>query len=223
MLFAKQAQFIWHQLVLWTRTSQMKTFSSPANVHSVRQDGWLRGWRKVFDVLFGDQHFSVHTQDKDTNDDGLQHAPIHVEPKNKGTKLERKLREWGWDRWQLIIQTWHVATHLEAYKMAGHGWHLWKSSTNDASPSPTSVPWSNQVECLAEKKPIAAGPALLWEKRSPTECGTLQNGICIHMWTWPNHTWISGVYPHISLQNSSFISHHILKIWQGFIYRNTGL
>ena len=34
-----------------------------------------------------------------------------------------------------------------------------------------------------KKKPNAAGPALLSEKCSPTKCGNLQNGICIHMET----------------------------------------
>jgi hypothetical protein len=78
-----------------------------------------------------------------------------------------------------------------------------------------SLKWNAEQK----KKTNAAGPALFWEKFSPTKCGTLQNGICIHVWTWPKHTWMSGVYLHISLQNGSWISHHILTIWQGFIYK----
>ena len=33
--------------------------------------------------------------------------------------------------------------------------------------------------------------ALLLKRYFPTKCGTLQNGMYIHMWTWSKHTWMS--------------------------------
>ena len=128
-----------------------------------------------------DQHSSAHTQDKDTNDDGLQNAPIHVEPKKRTKQPILKPTKW---------QDMADMSENSQQTMPHHGGTLSR-----------------------KKKPNAAGQALFWEKQIPIKCGTLQNGICIHVWTWPKHTWMSGVYLHISLENGSWISHHILTIW----------